>query len=303
MSKGKYKVIPDPVHGYRRLDPVPDETEITGFYQSKYYDLIRKGQRAPEICRLMSGGEKAAAEASWLRSTLYADILAVLEQHKNPGHHQRLIDIGCGTGEFISFMNESGWETTGLELSEQAAAIAKDKGLKVYDISVEEFCLRYPQQLSAFTVVTLVNVLEHVPNPVEFLGLTKKLLIDGGIIVIRVPNDFNELQLSAQLHLQKEPWWVAIPDHINYFDFQSLQVLLENLGFEVICAQGDFPMEFFLLMGDDYVGNSDVGGECHQKRVRFEMAVSGELRRRMYKALAEVGVGRDCLVFGRLRST
>jgi len=301
MDKQNYRVIKDPVYGYRRLEPVPDEREITKFYESRYYDLIRKGERAPDVRRLMAGGTEAEREKVWLQSTLYADILTVLKEESNL-NPKRLLDIGCGTGEFIAFMKQEGWEVMGLELSSEAATIAREKGLEVHSLSIDEFFVKHPQYSSTFVVVTLLHILEHVPNPVEFLNLVKKLLVvDAGLVVIQVPNDFNQLQLTAQQHLQKEPWWIAIPEHINYFDFQSLHALMERLGFEVIYSQGSFPMELFLLMGDDYVGNPEVGNICHQKRVRFEMAIPGELRRRIYRVLAQVGVGRDCLVFGRLR--
>ena len=133
-------------------------------------------------------------------------------------------------------------------------------------------------------------MLEHIPNPVEFLSLVKNLLTNTGMIVIQVPNDFNELQLAAQKQLNKKPWWIAIPDHINYFNFRSLHALLERLGFKVIHSQGSFPMELFLLMGDDYVGNPEVGSKCYQKRVRFEMSIPGELRRRIYIALSLIHI-------------
>lgn len=298
MGNRKYQIIQDPTYGYRRLDPVPDEGEIAEFYQSQYYDLISKGGRAPELRRLMKGGEEAERERSWLRSTLHADILAVLEKQSNLSS-KRLVDIGCGTGDFIAFMRKHNWEVAGIEPSRDAVDVAKAKGLEVHCSRVEEF---RKSSGEVFDAITLINVLEHVPNPVQFLNSTKKLMKNGGIIVIRVPNDFSELQLSAQQHLQKEPWWIAAPDHINYFDFQSLSALLERLGFEVIYSQGDFPMELFLLMGENYVGDTEVGGRCHQKRTRFEMAIPGELRRRIYRALAEVGVGRDCLIFGRCRA-
>lgn len=300
MNSEKYRVIQDPVYGYKRLDPVPDEKEVTKFYQSRYYDLIRKGERAPDVRRLMAGGEEADRERSWLRSTLYADILVALEQQSSL-NSKRLLDIGCGTGELLTFMKQHGWEVIGLELSSEGAAIAKSKDLEVYSLGIDEFLAKHPQYSSTFAVVTLLHVLEHVPNPVEFLNLVRKLVVGGGVVVIQAPNDFSELQLSAQQYLQKEPWWIAIPDHINYFDFQSLHTLLERLGFEVIYSQGDFAMELFLLMGEDYVGNPEVGSKCHQKRVRLEMAIPGELRRRIYRALAEVGVGRNCLVFGKLK--
>ena len=297
MSNKKYRVIQDPIYGYRRLDPLPDKTEIAKFYQSQYYDLIRKGGCAPELHRFMAGGEEAGRERAWLRTVLYSDITYVLNQYA-PGN--RVLDVGCGTGEFLVYLKENGFEGVGIEPSSDVVAIAKSQGLAVYSSTLEEFAENYKSSANlSFDVVTLLNVLEHVPNPMHIIEITKVILNPGGILFVRVPNDFSEIQLAAQKQLNKEPWWVAIPDHLNYFDFESLHALLERLSFEVIYSQGDFPMELFLLMGDDYTGNPEVGSACHQKRVRFEMAIPGELRRRIYAALAEVEVGRSCLVFGR----
>jgi hypothetical protein len=71
------------------------------------------------------------------------------------------------------------------------------------------------------------------------------------------------------------------------------------LGFETVYSQSDFPMEMFLLMGENYVGNPEVGSRCHARRVRFDLGLQPELRRKMYSALASAGVGRTCLVFGK----
>jgi hypothetical protein len=72
--------------------------------------------------------------------------------------------------------------------------------------------------------------------------------------------------------------------------------------FEVIYAQSDFPMELFLLMGDNYVDNSVVGEQCHRKRIDFEVSIPAELRRRIYRALAEAGLGRDILMLAKTRA-
>lgn len=56
------------------------------------------------------------------------------------------------------------------------------------------------------------------------------------------------------------------PDHINYFDFHGIEILLENLGFGIVLKTSDFPMELFLLMGKDYIENYKVGSKCHQKK-------------------------------------
>jgi hypothetical protein len=86
---------------------------------------------------------------------------------------------------------------------------------------------------------------------------------------------------------------------VNYFDFKSLQKILVSLNFEILYYTTDFPMEIFLLFGEDYVNNSKVGSMCHKKRINFELSIPDELRREIYHKLAEVGVGRSILIFGK----
>jgi len=298
MKIGKYEVVQDADYGYRRLDPMPDDKELTRFYESQYYDLIRKGGRAPELRRLMAGGEEGELERRWLHETLYTDILYVLDKFV-PG--QRVLDVGCGVGEFLSFLKQKKRSAAGIEPSKEAAAAAQKKGLDVHAATLEEFAGGASGEPEKFGAVTLLNVLEHTPHPENMVELVKKVLEPNGIICVRVPNDFSEIQLAAYDKLKKDPWWIAIPDHVNYFNFRSLQIFLEKLGFEVVYSQGDYPMEFFLLQGDDYAGNPELGGQCHRKRVNLEMSISGGLRRRMYQALALAGMGRDCLTFGSLK--
>lgn len=77
--------------------------------------------------------------------------------------------------------------------------------------------------------------------------------------------------------------------------------MLDSIGFEVVARSTTFPMELFLLMGENYLGDSDVGGACHRRRREFEQSVGTVTRRRFYRALAEAGLGRSCLVTGARR--
>ncbi|MGB2728974.1 MAG: class I SAM-dependent methyltransferase [Halobacteriota archaeon] len=301
-EKGGYKVIDCEICEFKHLDPVPSSEELLEFYQKKYYNLVKRGGRAPEIRRQMARGKEAESELEWLSRTLYSEILYVLEdQIHNHRRLKHLLDIGSGTGEFLRYMMNAGWSVIGIEPSEESVQVASSE-LTIYTTSLEEFIATHPDYKNKFDAITLLNVLEHVPNPVEFLKHTKKLLKPRtGVICIRVPNDFNELQNHAERKLNKTLWWVAIPDHINYFDIESLQKLVKSLGFEVLYTSVDFPMELFLLMGDDYIGNPEVGSLCHRKRVSFELSIPDALRREISQSLARIGIGRDCMVFAKIK--
>ena len=300
MAESKYHVIIDPKYGYKRLEPLPSGSELAKFYESQYYDLIKKGGRVPELRRIMAGGDEACHEISWLEQVLYSDIEYLLKKYA-PG--KRIMDVGCGTGELIGFLENKGFETMGIEPSFYAVAVATQKGINAQQATLEEYFDSWSfENNHKHHSITLINVLEHVPNPVSIIDLLKRVLEPDGLILIRVPNEFNDLQLAAQKKFDCPPWWVAIPDHINYFNLHTLSHMLDMLGFETIYSQSDFPMEVFLLMGDNYIGNPEVGSICHQKRVNFEMSISDDLRRKIYHALAEVGIGRDIMVLAKKKS-
>ena len=96
-------------------------------------------------------------------------------------------------------------------------------------------------------------------------------------------------------------WWIFPPEHINYFDFQTYKKLIKKVGFDPILMTTNFPMELFLLLGEDYVGNDEVGSRCHQKRIKFDLSLPDEVRRNMYMSLAKAGIGRECILYANLK--
>jgi len=117
-----------------------------------------------------------------------------------------------------------------------------------------------------------------------------------------VPNDFNPLQLILRDHLGFSPWWVAPPHHLNYFSHESLKVLVERLGFKVLHMESTFPIDMFLMMGKNYIGNDALGREVHGLRKVFDQnlfAGGGDLRRKLYGAFADLGMGREIILFAK----
>lgn len=269
--------------GFRHAVPLPDPEILEREYREKYY-----AEEKPTF--LAHAGE----DQEWA-ILAQADRLESFERLLGPGR-RRLLDIGSGPGFFLKAAAERGWRVLGVEPSRQAAAHARGLGV---DVAEGFFNAETAPALGRFDAVNLNNVLEHVPAPIELLILARECLEPGGVLCVNVPNDFSPLQAAAAANGLK-PWWIAPPHHLNYFDFASLSNLLERLGFTVAERTTSFPMEAFLLMGDNYVGDAVLGRACHTKRKRFDLALENaglrETRRAFYRALAETGIGREAVV-------
>lgn len=302
LMKIKYEIKEDKDFGYKYLSPIPSEKQLSHFYEKQYYQCLQellktgRGGRNPKL----SGKNKKVRqkEQEWLEKTYFTDMLAVLNRFLGSKRGKVVLDIGCGTGEFLQFMKKSGWQTFGIEPSKEALKETKEKGILAYS-SLEKFAVEQKKQRLKIDVITLINVLEHVINPKRTIANLKKFLGKGGILYVQVPNDFSKLQDLASKKINQKQWWVAAPVHISYFNFQSLEKFLRSYGFDILLRTTDFPMESFLLMGDNYIDNPKLGKVCHQKRVNFEFALSDELRRSFYNKLAEFELGRDCRVYAK----
>src|SRR3989338_1444473 len=299
-EKTGYKVIDCEGCGFKHLDPLPTETDMDKFYSEKYYSEGKEQGRS--AMKSVMEGERREKHVQWLRETLYKDNLYFLEQYTAAvSAPKRILDVGCGAGDSLKYMEDAGWVAFGIEPSKMAFDLAKSSGLKnVFNMTLREFAGDNPHLRGYFHVVTLYGTLHHVTNPQAVLEMCKDFLMPGGLLLTIDPNEFSTFQITAQRALSKEMWWIFPPEHVNYFDFDSYERLIKKIGFEPILKTTSFPMELFLLMGDEYVGNDAIGSQCHQKRIRFELTVADEMRREIYKSINKLGIGRDCVMYARL---
>jgi 2-polyprenyl-3-methyl-5-hydroxy-6-metoxy-1,4-benzoquinol methylase len=304
--KKDFRVIIDSLYGYRKLDPLPSDREVENYYTTRYYQLLRERRKAPELYRLLSNNSnERGSELHWLQRTLYNDILYYLKNNCVTTKEPLLLDVGSGTGDFVKFIADIGWRVIGTEPSKDTKYLLmklRSEKLEIVDSTLESFYEERKDLRGKINVITLLNVLEHVKDPYKILSLCSELCDRVcGVICVRVPNDFNQLQYFANGKVREKEWWISFPDHINYFNFESLEKLLQACGFEIMIRSTDFPMELFLLMGDNYVDDDKVGSVCHRKRRDFELSISQELRLQIYQCFAHLGIGRNCLVFGRVK--
>ncbi len=297
LSKNKYS-LKKSKFGYWQIHPIPSQDYLENFYKKKYYSKVKKGGGSREAKLLSRGSKVRDIEIAWLKKTYFLDRLDILEKFL-PKPPKRVLDVGCGSGEFIEFMKDSGWQAVGIEPSLDVFHEAQSNGLKVHNVSLERLLPSGHEGEGSFGAVVLSNLLEHMRDPEETLYIVRKLLKPQGLLCVEVPNEFNLLQNYASKKVNKKKWWITIPDHINYFDFTSLKKLLKHCGFESLVSTTDFPMELFLLMGENYVDNPSIGKRCHKKRIEFETSVPKELRRNLYSKLSELGLGRQCIIYAR----
>ncbi len=282
------QVIECAVCGFKHLVPIPTDEELAAAYESEYY-----ADEKPHYF------DRHREDLEWW-NLAYGDRYDILEE--NLGTDRRaLLDIGSGPGFFLLHGKERGWDVRGIEPSQQAAEHSRGLGL---DVESAFYSSETAPGLGQFDAINMSEVLEHIPDPAAFLSLIHGHLNDDGMLCVVVPNDFNPFQKVLRDSMGFDPWWIT-HHHLNYFDFESLAGLFERCGFDVIHTEATFPIDMFLLMGDNYIGNDELGRISHGKRkaLEFNLASGGrnDLKRELYRRLAELGLGREIVLVGRKR--
>jgi len=138
--------------------------------------------------------------------------------------HNRLLDIGFGAGSYISAAANAGWNVSGVEVSKPAFAQARDAGRDVFFGQLYEG--RYPENY--FDVVLAVEVVEHLPQPRDFVLEVARVLRPGGLFWATTPHGRG---LSYRLLGVK---WstVSPPEHLQLFSRKGMELLLTNAGFQ-----------------------------------------------------------------------
>ncbi len=158
------------------------------------------------------------------RSKNFHRILSTLDKiHPDKGI---LIDVGAATGILMDISRKRGWSVKGVEPSAWAVRIARERyNLEIVEGAFEDVSL--PERL--FTVVTMVDFIEHIPHPLDALSIARKILLPGGTLCLVTP-DINSL--AARIMGQK--WWHFRPGHLGYFTKKSLDFILHRTGFRIL---------------------------------------------------------------------
>jgi SAM-dependent methyltransferase len=152
----------------------------------------------------------------------------------------RLLDVGCGPGVNLRTFQEQGWDVHGVEMSEAAAALARERvGDRIHLGTLDTV----PYADESFDVIVMSHSLEHMFSPVATLERLRRLLRPAGVLVIAVPNAGS---LEAKLF---DKWWVPWdpPRHLYHFEKMTLQKVLERAKFRVTRVRTAVGTMFFMV--------------------------------------------------------
>jgi 2-polyprenyl-3-methyl-5-hydroxy-6-metoxy-1,4-benzoquinol methylase len=162
----------------------------------------------------------------------------VEELYRPPG---RLLDVGCGTGDFLQVARTRGWEVSGTEISPYAVKAATAAGLTVLEGEGWEAgsTARVVCHLTgALDVVTCWHVIEHASNPRRLIEEIHRVLRPGGWLVLATPNVEDHIFRAAYVLARGRRPPLFEPNerevHLFHFSARTLRTLVASAGFEVV---------------------------------------------------------------------
>src|SRR5208337_1186600 len=194
------------------VNPQPTSEELERMYSQEYYGTDAESPRGSLGHRL----------------PVFQRGVRIISELRMPG---RVLDVGCGNGDFLQLAGRAGWEVFGVDLSDRATSHARSRGLNVICGALEG--AGYASEF--FDVVTMWDVLEHLANPRRAAEESHRLLKAGGFLVVRVPNaNFQLLKAFMRegvFRTKRDSMEASV--HLNHFSPTTLRRLLASAGFEV----------------------------------------------------------------------
>lgn len=278
--------------GFLQAALMPSADELRAYYAERYYQTGQGNYR-----KTYPQAERDYFDLKIAQKTFLLDRL------RGGAGSGSFLDVGCGEGFALAWFKRHGWQVEGLDHS-SAGIEAMHPDLLPHMRTGDLFAL-LDEKVSEgqhYDAVWLTHVLEHVRDPLGLFARLRGLVKQDGVLIVTVPNDgstYQEMLLEEKFISRR--FWIALPDHLAYFDGESLQRVAAETGWACREMVSDFPIDFFLLHeGSNYVEDSTKGPAAHRARIAMELFLGKQghaVANEFYAALARVGLGRSLTCF------
>lgn len=214
--------------------------------------------------------------------------LAMIGRFTSLPSHPRLLDVGCALGLMLREAKSAGWEATGVETSQFAADYAAEQtGCPVYCGTLQQAHF----DADSFDVITLMDVIEHVPEPCELINEAYRVLCPGGVIFLVTPN-FGSLFVRL---LGARAYGIGPDEHVTCLQPSTMTRLLQKCGFtRTVTTTKDFYADNIRQL----LGRSDKRTPADLKAAFGNSASLGALRKAANRILKHVPLGDKLIAMG-----
>jgi 2-polyprenyl-3-methyl-5-hydroxy-6-metoxy-1,4-benzoquinol methylase len=201
--------------------PLPDAADIAAFYPENYIVYVeptRTAFTARERLYLKTRlGYTQLETPATARPRVVNDVIPRVT-------NGRLLDIGCGNGEYLLRMKSIGWQCKGVEFNDKAASICRRHGLDIFQGNLVDANL----EDASFDFVTAHHLIEHVPDPHALMKEIARILRPGGTLLIRTPDSES---LGRKVFGR---YWYAndVPRHLYLYSEKNLTLLANQHGLD-----------------------------------------------------------------------
>jgi 2-polyprenyl-3-methyl-5-hydroxy-6-metoxy-1,4-benzoquinol methylase len=204
-------------------------------------------------CGLLYGRPRPTHDEHFLKAA-YSDYHLLRDDHKYADRHienfrgevgelltfdskrSAMLDVGCAMGDFLYAAKDAYTTLCGVEVSSKMAEYTrKNLGVTVFEERYEDLSTVTSQR---FSCIHLSHVIEHIPNPNEWIGAAAKLLEDDGLLIVCVPHGNSLTRIFkrwlSRIGVRKGKWGPEkTPDHLFLPTIKSMRVLFERNGFNI----------------------------------------------------------------------
>ena len=209
--------------------------------------------------------------------------------------HGRLFDLGAGWGHFMEAGRKLGYDVHGIEIADMPYKYAKEdlnlpvEHINFFDMEIEQ---------NEYDLITMWDVLEHIPDADEVIKRCNLMLNDGGYVILQVP------QIDSFFaKILKENWHMIGTGHVNYFSKKSIKKIFKEYGFEVKKIKSSFELKLFLMyvLGKKKTTEADKQEYFNKttEKPKWMLGMMILAHNIIYNTMSFLGIGEEMMVVAK----
>lgn len=272
--------------GFAWLDPMPHSDDVAKFYETYYTHLPAAATPQPQTPSVRQVTRRALARIL-RRSRIQLESELMHFGSMRPG---RMLDVGCGSGQFLAKASAAGWQVLGIDFDSAAVEQADQlpgveaRVIDIFDATLDD---------ERFDGIAMNNVIEHLADPPRVFARCRELLAVGGRLVMVTPN------IEAQCHGEFGANWrgLEVPRHLYLYSARALRKFAADAGLvdlHVFCLPNGGEIDYMVEWSSEIARKcGEKPADVNRRRLKVRNAVMALAGRCVGELVVLVGHNRE----------